>query len=379
MQTSSHLVEIATSALCARTKDAPLRYAADIISFYRFLRVDDLKSRRATRVKALCFEVGDAAVLYHTSNGIDPDEAIDALIAILHHCRQLRHLRMIQWYYQVPPSHIYRAISSFEHLDELQLNIMDDILEEDVLRLANLPLRRLTCLSIRRALLNPENYMALGRGRLATTLVELQLPVQPQICKMLGATFSSVRKLGLSAPKHSTFVNDLQLIFPNISHLTLLGHCPWDDPRRTWADGNAEDRNEAIRQTHQQQWNDTPSMWPDLKYVHVADPRAAYLLGLKKSVPWISINWMCYTPAHIFPMILEDTRPTALEFVLDDSNYYGSLQIPQGPFDGLRQLTDRPGVVSSVRYLVVHFRRFTVPSVDRQLHEAIVRITSVSR
>ncbi|EJF66280.1 hypothetical protein DICSQDRAFT_177628 [Dichomitus squalens LYAD-421 SS1] len=378
MQTSSHLVELAASALCTRTKDTPLRRALDVVSFYHFLRIGDSISRRAARVKVLRFEIGDAADLYQLPD-ISPGEVINAFTEILHHCRDLRRLQMIQWYYQVPPSHIYRSISHSGLLEELELNVVEEVEEEDVLQLANLPLRTLLCSSTARVSSKPRDYAVLGTGPLARTLVEVQLPLPAHACTLLGATFNSVRKLRISVPRHSTFVNDLRITFPNISHLTLLGQCPWHDPRRPWASRHAEDGNDVIRQAHQQQWKDDPNMLPALKYVRVEDPRAAYILGLNKPISWISIKWLSYTPSHIFPDVIAHTHPTSLEFVLDNPNYRGSLLIDNGPFGGLQELADRPGAVSSLRCLTIHFRCFMIPSVERDLDEALDMLESVLR
>ncbi|KAI1791650.1 hypothetical protein LXA43DRAFT_1009939 [Ganoderma leucocontextum] len=364
-RTSMYFLELTTSALCAKTKDMPLRCAADLVAFYRFLRIGDPSSRTAVLVKDLRFELQPDLLRDANSNGyqlpgIDLSEAVEAFTGILDHCRHLRRLHMVRWYPPVPPSLLYHALSNLTDLEELELNIDQDVETQDLLRLANLPLRRLVCLCAPQMASQFRHFAVFGP--LARILVELELPMYAHKCKFLGATFISVRKLALWVSRGRAFVHDLHPTFPNLSHLTLRGQCPWGHPHGRWVNENGEATNEEIRRTHTEQWKGVSGAWPSLKSIRVEDPRTAYLLVLNRSVPCLSLTWLSNTPEHVFPTAVADTRPTCLEFVIDQQSYMGSLRVRQGPYVGLLELAGRPAATSSLRYLVVYFRRFNIPS-----------------
>ncbi|KAM5538046.1 hypothetical protein V8D89_008243 [Ganoderma adspersum] len=196
---------------------------------------------------------------------------------------------------------------------------------------------------------------------LARTLVELELPIHAHKCKLLNATFASVRKLGLWVPRGRAFVNDLCCTFPSVSHLTLHGQCPWTHEYGMWVVEGGEGANEVVRETHVEQWKGLAGVWPDLAVVCVEDPRTAYLLGLGgRAIPSLSLAWLSCTPEHVFPTAVEDTHPTCIQFVMDVVTYMGSLSVGGGPFAALSHLASRPDAFSSLRYLVVHIRRFTI-------------------
>ena len=132
--------------------------------------------------------------------------------------------------------------------------------------------------------------------------------------------------------------------------------------------------NETIRAMHVDQWK-SPGLsgaWPALAVLRVEDPRTAYLLGLDRPVAALSLAWLSYTPEHVFVTAVADTHPACVEFVLDLPSYMGSLSVGAGPYAALAHLGERPDATASLRYIVVHLRRFTVPLLCAEQAEPIV-------
>ncbi len=383
--TSADFVDLTASALCAMTKDMPLRCGPDLVAFHHFLRTGDPYSRTADLVKDLIFHLGPSLSPADNPNRhqlpeIDHDEGIEAFIGILDHCRHLRRLHMmVQWEPQVPPSLLFHALSNLTLLEELDMNLDEEMETVDLLQLVNLPLRRLACLCPPR--MAPQFGHFAVFGPLARTLVELDLPMYAHKCKLLGATFASVRKLGLWVPRGRAFVHDLHSAFPNLSHLTLRGQCPWTHQWGTWIVGGGEATNETIRTTHVEQWKElSGGVWPALKVIRVEDPRTAYLLGLQdRYITSLSLTWLSYTPEHVVLTAVEDTHPTCIEFVMDLETYTGSMSVGGGPYGVLSQLVGLPDAISSLRYVIVHLRRFSIQPLCVERAEPIVSPTIFRR
>ncbi|PIL24447.1 hypothetical protein GSI_14201 [Ganoderma sinense ZZ0214-1] len=343
------------------TKDTPLRCRADLLAFYRFLRPGDPSSRTADLVRDLRFQIGPSPVPANHRDRrqlpeIGQDEAIEAFIGILDHCRRLRRLHIVQleWDLQVPPSLLFHTLSHLTLLEDLEINLDEEVEPVDLHQLAALPLRRLTCLWAPRMAPQFGEFAAIAP--LARTLVELDLPMYAHKCKLFNATFPSVRKVALWVPRGRAFVTGLCSTFPGLSHLTLRGQCPWTHQWGTWIVHGGEATNETIRETHVEQWKGLPGAWPDLAVVRVEDPRTAYLLGLDRSVASLSLAWLSYTPESAFVTAVEDTHPTCVEFVMDLPTYMGSMSVGGGPYGALSQLDS----ISSLQYLVVHLRKFSI-------------------
>ena len=377
--TSSDFVDLATWALCAMTKDMPLRCGADMVAFYRFLRIGDPSSRTADLVKDLRFQLDRSSLPtdyleYEQLPSLCLEgEAIAAFTCILDRCRHLRCLHLVQWEPQVPPYVLFHALSNLTLLEELVMKLDYDVRTEDLRRLVNLPLRRLVCLCAPRMASQFNHFAALGP--LAKTLVELDLPLYAHKCGSLNATFPAVRKLGLCVPRGRAFVNDLYPAFPNLTHLTLHGQCPWTHQHGMWVVDGGEEINETVRAMHVEQWEGLSGVWPSLTTIRVEDPRTAYLLGLRRSVASLSLTWLSHTPRHVFLTAVEDTHPTCLEFVIDHATYMGSMSVGGGPFGALSQLADRPEAISSLQYVVVYLRRFDISALRGKRIGPIVSLT----
>ena len=379
--TSADFLDLATPALCAVTKDTPLRCRADLVAFYRFLRAGDPTSHTADLVKDLRFQVRPA-LAFDLGDGSNPeigqDEAIEAFIGILDHCRHLRRLHMIQWEYQVPPSLLFHALSHLTVLEDLEINLDEEVEAVDLLQLVGLPLRRLAVLCAPRMAPQFGHFAAIAP--LARTLVELELPVYAHKCRLLNATFASVRKLSLWVPRGRAFVNDLCCTFPSVSHLALRGQCPWTHQHGMWVVEGGEEANEVVRETHVEQWKGLAGVWPDLAVIRVEDPRTVYLLGLGgRTIPSLSLAWLSFTPEHVLPTAVEDTHPTCIQFVMDVVTYMGSLSVGGGPFAALSHLAGRSDAIPSLRYLVVHMRRFTIEQLCTEYADVSLSIFVIAK
>ncbi|KAI0695864.1 hypothetical protein C8T65DRAFT_743811 [Cerioporus squamosus] len=351
MRTCQQFADTALLPLCAHSK-IPLRTAEQILSFLRFLRLDRPSSSRASFIKDLNFSLEEyrapltkASYFNHhdaqpTPYSAVPDthplmeeqhlratrnSALEAFLHILRHCSNIRRVRVVRWFDDVPMAPLYRAIAALPKLEDLRMPMLPRSQWGAGGSLANLPLRKLV-LRPGRWFEIPDMLTALQP--LAATLAELDIPVCQWVAP--GAPFPHVRKLGIEFPASDDVVDALVRTFPSLTHLFLRGTRNFH-LCHTHSSRQDEDR---LREHSQYQWHSLTSSWPPLVTVGAETPCALYTLALPFHVPRVSVTSSAGDPAgDMLPTILTDAHPTCLEMRVTQVHYKYEPRPPR--FSGL--------------------------------------------